>query len=332
MLRPASSCLAAVLLSVFTLTHAAHEDVWRGRTIYQVLTDRFGLANGTEVAKCDPTLGVHCGGTWKGITEHLDYIQGMNFDAIWISPIVAQMSAWTGDGDAYAGYWQNDIYEINLSFGSEEDLRELIDEIHRRGMLLMLDVVVNHMAAQGPLEDLDYSKLRPFNDPKYYHSYCPNHYQWTELQNSQDCWLGSNETMLVDLDTENDEVRQMFALWIKNQIWKWGVDGLRIDAALNVPTDFFPDFMDSADVFATSEVSAPDETLVCKWQDTIGSVLNYPLLWPLVYGFEGPDGSMQKLADMIQSQRNVCKDPTTLVTFSEVRGLPARYSNGSDSR
>ena len=72
---------------------------WRNRTIYQVLTDRFAIPEGKDVKKCDPTIGIHCGGTWRGIYEHLDYIQGMNFDAIWISPIVANMPDWTSDGE-----------------------------------------------------------------------------------------------------------------------------------------------------------------------------------------------------------------------------------------
>jgi alpha-amylase len=77
---------------------------WRNRTIYRVLTDRFAIQEGKKVKKCYPTIGIHCGGTWRGIYEHLDYIQNMNFDAIWISPIVANMPDWTSDGEAYPGY------------------------------------------------------------------------------------------------------------------------------------------------------------------------------------------------------------------------------------
>ena len=149
------------------IAEAMQADGWRNRTIYQVLTDRFAIQEGLEVAPCDQTRldqGLHCGGTWRGVYEHLDYIQNMNFDAIWISPIVANMPDWTSDGEGYPGYWQQSLYEINLAFGSEDDLNELIAEIHRRGMLVMLDIVVNHMAIPGPpTDDLDYSIMHPFN-------------------------------------------------------------------------------------------------------------------------------------------------------------------------
>lgn len=58
-------------------------------------------------------LGQYCGGGYRGITNNLDYIQGMGFDAIWISPIVANR-----DG-GYHGYWATDIDGLNDNFGSE---------------------------------------------------------------------------------------------------------------------------------------------------------------------------------------------------------------------
>jgi len=300
-------------------------DGWRNRTIYQVLTDRFAIQKGLEVEPCDQRhldQGLHCGGTWRGIYEHLDYIQNMNFDAIWISPIVANMPDWTSDGEGYPGYWQQSLYEINPSFGSEEDLFELIAEIHKRGMVLMLDIVVNHMAVPGPFPsdgDLDYSIMHPFNDKKYYHEYCPNKYDDQDMDNLQNCWLGGEGTLLADLDSESDEVREMLALWIKNQIWKYGVDGLRIDAAMNVPAEFFTSFMEAADVFATGETYTEHMELACPFSKTVGSILNYPVYFKLAYSLAGPAGNFQDLANMIASVSEGCGDVTVLGSFGEVR-------------
>lgn len=61
-------------------------DQWKSRTIYQLLTDRFARSDGAKT-QCS-NLGNYCGGGYKGIINNLDYIQGMGFDAIWISPIV----------------------------------------------------------------------------------------------------------------------------------------------------------------------------------------------------------------------------------------------------
>ena len=111
----------------------------------------------------------------------------------------------------------------------------------------------------------------------------------------------------------------MLGLWIKNQVWKYGVDGLRIDAAINVPAEFFTTFMESAGVFATSEVYTRQEKLACQWSETIGSILNYPLYWPMTEAFQGEQGNMQLLADMVKSIAQGCKDSTVLGNFVEVR-------------
>ena len=68
--------------SIFATAKNATE--WGEISIYQVLTDRFATTNGSS-----PECGIrdYCGGTWKGIENNLDYIQGMGFEAIWISPV-----------------------------------------------------------------------------------------------------------------------------------------------------------------------------------------------------------------------------------------------------
>lgn len=74
---------------------------WRAQSIYQVMTDRFARTDLSTTATCDASQGVYCGGTWKGLISKLDYIQGMGFTAIWISPFVEQMSGDTTDGSSY---------------------------------------------------------------------------------------------------------------------------------------------------------------------------------------------------------------------------------------
>ena len=73
----------------------------------------------------------------------------MGFDALWITPVVQQVpwrDTWNGTG--YHGYWAQDFHAIDPHLGSEDDLRRLSTACHERGMLLMLDVVANHV---GPL-------------------------------------------------------------------------------------------------------------------------------------------------------------------------------------
>lgn len=70
--------LACTLSAVSALTPAQ----WRSQSIYQVLTDRFARTDGSTTASCNTADQVYCGGTWEGIINHLDYIQGMGFTAV----------------------------------------------------------------------------------------------------------------------------------------------------------------------------------------------------------------------------------------------------------
>lgn len=58
---------------------------WRSQSIYQVLTDRFARTDGSTTAACNVGDQLYCGGTWQGIINKLDYIQGMGFTAVSIS-------------------------------------------------------------------------------------------------------------------------------------------------------------------------------------------------------------------------------------------------------
>jgi len=67
----------------------------------------------------------------------------MGFDAIWISPVIEN----TANG--YHGYWAKDLYKLNSNFGSVQDFKDFILELHKRDMWVMVDVVANHMAPIG---------------------------------------------------------------------------------------------------------------------------------------------------------------------------------------
>jgi len=107
----------------------------------QLPTDRFAVATGTVAAPCVVASRTYCAGSWKGIQEHLDYISSLGFDAVWISPVVANVEGTSAYGQAYHGYWAEDI--TNTHFGTPYDLKQLIQAINSAGMYVMLDVVAN---------------------------------------------------------------------------------------------------------------------------------------------------------------------------------------------
>lgn len=86
-----------VLMVATGTVQAASRDQWVGRSIYQIVTDRYARSDNSTTAHCDAALGKYCGGGFQGIINKLDYIQDLGFDAIWISPAQKQESTRTAD-------------------------------------------------------------------------------------------------------------------------------------------------------------------------------------------------------------------------------------------
>ena len=122
--------------------------------IYFVMTDRFangdpsndeaGLTGFPAVTGYDPTdIGYFHGGDLKGLTSKLDYIQGLGFNSIWITPPVKQRYV-QGDSAAYHGYWGLDFTTIDPHLGTEADFKEFVSEAHKRDLKVIVDIVINH--------------------------------------------------------------------------------------------------------------------------------------------------------------------------------------------
>ncbi|KAK5117010.1 hypothetical protein LTR62_006731 [Meristemomyces frigidus] len=313
----------AVSLVLCQAAFAATANDWRSRSIYQVLTDRFARTDGSVTATCNTGDRTYCGGSWQGITKHLDYIQGMGFDAVWISPITAQLQGQTPDGSSYHGYWQQDIYALNSAFGTSDDLKALSNALHSRGMYLMVDVVVNHVAYWGSESSVDYSKFTPFDNEGYYHPYCSIDYN--NLANAtqmEQCWGGSQNVPLPDLRTEDTDVAKMWYSWISNMVSTYGIDGLRMDSAIEVDPGFWSGWEAASGVYVVGETFERDAGYVCGFQNYMDGVLNYPTYFPLISAFSSSSGSMSALANMINAVKSDCKDTGLLGSFSENHDNP----------
>lgn len=87
------------LLAVASSVAGLSADEWAKQSVYQVMTDRFARTDGSTTVACDSSAAQYCGGSFQGLIKKLDYIQGMGFTAIWISPIVANIEvSSSGDG------------------------------------------------------------------------------------------------------------------------------------------------------------------------------------------------------------------------------------------
>jgi len=87
---------AQTMLTLFlyatALVTAADTSAWKSRSIYFVLTDRVARSSSDTGGGACGDLGNYCGGTFRGLQSKLDYIQGLGFDAIWITPVVSSTS------------------------------------------------------------------------------------------------------------------------------------------------------------------------------------------------------------------------------------------------
>ncbi|MDE3088461.1 MAG: alpha-glucosidase C-terminal domain-containing protein [Chloroflexota bacterium] len=181
---------------------------FRDVVLYEIFPRSFYDSNGDGI------------GDLKGITAKLDYIAGLGVGAIWLTPIFASPS--------YHGYDTADYYKINPDFGTEDDLRELVREAHKRNIRILLDYVVAHTSNQHPFfKDA-------FGNPASKYS---GWYRWTNKEQTTYQSFSSVKEM-PSLDHDNPEV-QKYLIDVAKYWMQTGIDGYRCDYALGVPHAFW---------------------------------------------------------------------------------------------
>ena len=246
--------------------------------IYFVLPDRFangdpgndrgGLSGDRLQTGFDPgSKGFYHGGDFRGLTEHLDYIQGLGATAIWLTPVFRNQPVQGAPGHESAGfhgYWILDFTTVDPHWGSEADFRNLVDAAHARGMKVIMDIVANHTAdviqyrecqstpacpyrSVGEYPDPAYTPFIPpgrehaktpdwLNDPRWYHN------------RGNTTFEGESSTLgdfmgLDDVKTEDPRVVQGFIDIFGDWIDRFGIDGFRIDTAKHVNPEFWQAFV-----------------------------------------------------------------------------------------
>ena len=110
-------------------THIHGSPWWKSTTVYQVYPRSFADLNGDGI------------GDICGVIDRLDYIKGLGIETIWLSPFFSSPQA-------DFGYDVSSHFDIAPEYGTREDCRRLINEIHARGLKVMLDMVLNHTSDQ----------------------------------------------------------------------------------------------------------------------------------------------------------------------------------------
>ncbi|HEY9812532.1 MAG TPA: alpha-amylase family glycosyl hydrolase, partial [Candidatus Sericytochromatia bacterium] len=139
---------------------------FRQETIYFLVVDRFFDGNAENSVGPNPELydpegqdwGKYWGGDLQGVIDKLDYLKNLGVTAIWLTPLFEQVEALFLDQAAIHGYWTKDFKRLNPRFiGKDEEpslnktqetrnttFDRLIEEMHKRKMKLILDIVCNH--------------------------------------------------------------------------------------------------------------------------------------------------------------------------------------------
>ncbi len=122
-----------------------HVQDWRDEVIYQLIVDRFHNGDVNNDFNVDTrSMSRYHGGDWQGVIDKLDYLQELGVTTLWISPVVKNVEEDAGFA-SYHGYWTVDFLKHNPHFGDLATLRRLSDELHKRGMKLIIDIVTNHV-------------------------------------------------------------------------------------------------------------------------------------------------------------------------------------------
>lgn len=284
--------------------------------IYFIMIDRFNDAdeNLPDVNKDDPKA--YQGGDIRGIIQKLDYIKALGMTSIWLTPVMDNAPR------GYHGYWVHDFYSVDEHFGTMDDLRELVDEAHKRDIKVILDYIVNHMGEGTPwLDDPDKDDWFHENSPIT---------NWSDKKQLQNGWIYG----LPDLNHENPEVRDYL---IENAKWwinETGIDGFRLDTVRHVPDDFWALFIDEIkddfpDFYILGEVWNNNARILKVFQNLgMDGITNYSLYKGIADAF-GPYGNMNDFSKILRDE-SVFTDPTLNSIFIDNHDNPRFYDSSEE--
>ena len=142
---------------------------WKNANIYFVLTDRFyngDTSNDNSYHRKrltgDADVATFHGGDIKGLTEKLDYLDKLGVNAIWITAPYEQMHGWTGGKNdafphyAFHGYYALDWTYMDRNMGTIQDMKDFVTEAHKRGIRVVMDIVMNHTGYSTLDDGVDY--------------------------------------------------------------------------------------------------------------------------------------------------------------------------------
>ncbi len=282
--------------------------------LYFVLVDRFANGNTQNdwfVDTTDPQ-GFH-GGDLYGVTKHLNHIEYIGADAIWLSPIYEMRTEKFHGHGAFHGYWTEDLTQIASHMGGEQGLQTLSDELEARNMSMLLDIVYNHTSFDAPLLT---------THPDWFHEAKP-------IENWNDpLELTTHQVHgLPDLDQSHPAVYahllEISRTWLDHP----AVDGLRVDAIRHMNSQFIQQIHEDLDGawMLGEDFQGNPMANIQRFEDTgIDALFDFPFYYALTNGI--CDGkSLEEMASILSLDAEYPPN-SHLVRFLDNHDLPRIFS------
>lgn len=346
--------------------------------LYMLMPDRFAQGKnhpaqvkGLNAYKEDRTQpSLRHGGDLEGIRERLDYLKELGVTALWFTPVLENNSPDEGNTSTYHGYATTDYYKVDPRFGSNEAYRQLIDEAHRKGLKVVMDMIFNHCGFEHPwVKDMPTRDW--FNTPEWLHEaqtgqkeeqrakvndrYLQTSYKLTPVLDPYASKADMRETVdgwfvptMPDLNQRNPHV---ITYLIQNSEW-WietvGIDGIRMDTYPYADREAMAQWMERLDEeypnFNTvGETWVTEPAYTAAWQkDSKLSTINSYLKTVMDFSFfdklslaktEETDGWWQGLNRIYNS---LCYDylyenPSSVMAFIENHDTDRFLGEGRDT-
>lgn len=295
--------------------------LWEAANIYFLLTDRFYNADSLNDVNFNRTKSTAKfrgfeGGDIKGITKKIEegYFTDLGINAIWFTPIVEQIHGAVDEGTgatyAFHGYWAKDWTALDPNFGTMEDLKNMVELAHKKGIRIVLDGVINHT---GPVTDVDevwpadWVRTGPQCDYQSYESTTA----CTLVKNLPDVKTESNSIVeipkqLADkwkaegrYDQEMKELDDFFKRtgyprapkyyiikWLTDYITEFGIDGYRADTVKHTEESVWGDFKNECNyAFNFWKENNPTKVLDNNDFYLVGEVYNYSISGGQIFDF-----------------------------------------------
>jgi alpha-amylase len=285
--------------------------IWEAANVYFLLTDRFNNGDASNDINYDRTkepglLRGFEGGDLKGVTQKIEdgYFSDLGVNAIWMTPVVEQIHDGTDEGTGlsygFHGYWAKDWTNLDPNFGTKEDLKNLVDAAHKKGIRVLLDAVVNHT---GPVTKED--PIWPDNwvrtEPQCTYDTYDNTISCTLVKNLPDIKTENNEDVnlppqLIEkwkaegrYDEELAELEDFFKStgypkaprfyimkWLSDYITDYGIDGYRVDTVKHTEEFVWQEFRNICDAsFNEYKKNNSEKVLDNNQFYLVGEVYNY---------------------------------------------------------